>query len=342
MTRIDAARWIRGGFWAAGVGILAEHCSLVGAFHHQKWRASLPVETHRASMRVMRTILVFLGVSMLAGCGGANEAKPVAQAATKPIDTRDFFGEARGCFSMRELGNGETFEMGGDECGERSLPASTFKIPNAIIALDTGVLKDEKTILKWDGKKRWNDNWNRDHALPTAMWHSVVPFFQEIATQVGAERYRTYLSAFHYGNADPSGDVTLFWLENGRLSISPREQVSFLASMYEGKLRVSTRAVDLVKATLELRGEAKEHVRDRLPFVDRIAENVVLSGKTGSAMPDSGEIGPLDVVGWFVGAVERDGRRWVFACRLRSGDGKKIGTEAARIAYEILKSRGMV
>lgn len=242
---------------------------------------------------------------------------------------------------MRELGSGETFEIGGDECGERSLPASTFKIPNALIALDAGVLKDEKITLKWDGQKRWMKDWNRDHALPTAMWYSVVWYFQDIAIQVGADRYRTYLSAFNYGNADPSGDVRRFWLD-GPLRISPREQVTFLASVYEGKLRVAPRAVDIVKATLELRGEAKEHVRERLPFVDQIPETVVLSGKTGSAMPDEKPFGPLDVVGWFVGAVQRDGRRWVFACRVRSNDEKKIGPEAGKIAYEVLKSRGML
>lgn len=242
---------------------------------------------------------------------------------------------------MRQLGSGETFELGGDECAERSLPASTFKIPNAIIALDTGVLKDETTVMKWDGEKRWNASWNRDHALPTSMWHSVVWFYQRIAKEVGADRYRTYLSSFHYGNADPSGDVTMFWLD-GPLRISPREQIAFLTNLYEGKLKVAPRAVDIVKKTLELRGDAKEHVRERLPFVDKIPQNIILSGKTGSAFPDTRPLGPTDVVGWFVGAVEREGRRWVYACRIRSNDEKNIGPEAARIAYEILRERGIV
>lgn len=301
----------------------------------------------------MRTFLISLSATIVIGCGAApttqetapkaasmeQPAKPVTTAST--MDASRFFGDARGCFTMREMGKGETFEMGGDECGERSLPASTFKIPNAIIALDAGVLKDEKTFLKWDGKKRWNSDWDRDHALPTSMWYSVVWFYQVIAKDVGVDRYRTYLSALDYGNADPSGDITMFWL-NGPLRISPREQVNFLTNMYEGKLKVAPRAVEIVKKTLELRGEAKEHVRKRLPFVDKIPENVVLSGKTGSALPDIKPLGATDVVGWFVGSVEREGRRWVFASRIRSNDEKKIGPEAARIAYEILRERGML
>jgi beta-lactamase class D len=291
---------------------------------------------------------------MLFGCGG-NPAPPITRdvphnepakpATVGASETSRFFGDAKGCFTMREIANGETFEvggeMGGEECAERTLPASTFKIPNAIIALDSGVLKDETVVYKWDGIKRWHDDWNRDHALPTSMWYSVVWFYQVIAKDVGTDRYRKYLSSFKYGNEDPSGDVTMFWL-NSTLRISPREEVAFLTTMYEGKLPVSPRSVNIVKKILELRGEAKEHVRKRLPFVDQVPENVVLSGKTGSALPDHKPLGPTDVVGWFVGSVEREGRRWVFACRIRSNDEEKLGPAAAKIAYEILHERGML
>ena len=34
------------------------------------------------------------------------------------------------------------------------LPASTFKIPNSIIALETGVVENDSTLFKWDGEKR--------------------------------------------------------------------------------------------------------------------------------------------------------------------------------------------
>lgn len=313
-----------------------------------------PGKRSRVIVPGMRTILFFLGAALLVGCGAAQsattvETKPTAEKPTasaekthdSQVDPKSLFGDARGCFTMRNMGTGETFEMGGDECAERTLPASTFKVPNAIIALDSGVLKDEKTVLKWDGEKRWNEDWNRDHALPTSMWHSVVWFYQVIAKDVGTDRYRKYLADFHYGNADPSGDVTKFWL-NSTLLISPREQVSFLAAMYDGKLPVSTRSVEIVKKILELRGEAKSHVRERFPFVDKIPENVILSGKTGSSAPDKNPRGPTDVVGWFVGSVERDGNRWVFANRIRSSDENKIGPEAARIAYDILHERGML
>jgi len=39
--------------------------------------------------------------------------------------------------------------------GEAMLPASTFKIPNSVIALETGVAGDpDKDVFKWDGVVR--------------------------------------------------------------------------------------------------------------------------------------------------------------------------------------------
>jgi beta-lactamase class D len=285
-------------------------------------------------------VVVSMTSALASGCAGSTPEPEAAPAPKRTAEAR--FEGLRACFTMIELGTRATIEYGGDECGARTLPASTFKIPNALIALDTGVLKDESTVIPWDGNQRWNPQWNRDHALPTAMWYSVGPYFQVIAQRVGVEKYRAYLSAFQYGNADPSGDVTMFWL-NGTLQISTREETRFLSALYEGSLPVSERAAASVKRILELRGEAKEHVRDRLPFVDEIPKWVVLSGKTGSDWPDEGKpVGPLDVVGWFVGALENDGHSYVFACRVRSGDPKNLGPVAAKIAYGILKDEGLL
>ena len=283
---------------------------------------------------VRRAALLAVSLPLLSACTHGNPDPEVASASSRSGEAH--FGGLRGCFTMIELGTNATIEYGGEECGVRTTPASTFKIPNALIALDTGVI-DENTVFPWDGKERWNPKWNQDQTLSTAIWYSSVPYFQHVAELVGAERYRAYLPAFQYGNADSSGDVTGFWL-NDVLQISPREETRFLAALYEGRLPVAPRAVASVRKILELRGPSVPHVRERYSFVDQIPEGVVLSGKTGGAMPDEGApIPPNGVVGWFVGAVERDASTYVFACRIRSSDRSKNGREAARIAYEILK-----
>lgn len=55
------------------------------------------------------------------------------------------------------------------------LPASTFKIPNSIIALESGIVENDNTLLKWDGKKRYLKIWEKDLTLKDAFRLSCVP-----------------------------------------------------------------------------------------------------------------------------------------------------------------------
>ena len=105
--------------------------------------------------------------------------------------------------------------------GEDKLPASTFKIPNSMIALETGVVEDpDKDIFKWDGVTRSIEPWNKDHTLRSAIAVSAVPVYQEIARRIGAERMQKYLDLFDYGNRDIGGGIDQFWL-TGNLRIDP-------------------------------------------------------------------------------------------------------------------------
>src|SRR5260370_5526322 len=97
--------------------------------------------------------------------------------------------------------------------GEAKLPASTFKIPNSIIALETGVVADpDKDIFKWDGVTRNIEAWNKDHTLRSAIAASVVPVYQEIARRIGAERMQKYLDLLDYRNRYIGGGSGQFWL----------------------------------------------------------------------------------------------------------------------------------
>ena len=73
--------------------------------------------------------------------------------------------------------------------GEARLPASTFKIPNSVIALETAVVADpDKDVFKWDGVTRSIEAWNKDHTLRSAIAVSAVPVYQEIARRIGEVR----------------------------------------------------------------------------------------------------------------------------------------------------------
>jgi Beta-lactamase class D len=153
------------------------------------------------------------------------------------------------CVVFAPLGGQETV-VGGDECSRRTLPASTFKVPHALVALDTGVVTD-KTVIKWDGKTRDYPGWNRDQTLDSAIKMSAVWVFQQFAVAIGRDRELAHLRAFHYGSATFEHDVTDFWL-NGDLTITPVEQVAFLERMLTYDLPAKREHIDTVKAALTM------------------------------------------------------------------------------------------
>src|SRR5580698_10000251 len=134
--------------------------------------------------------------------------------------------------------------------GEAKLPASTFKIPNSLIALETGVVADpDKDVFKWDGVTRSIDAWNRDHTMRSAIAASAVPVYQEIARRIGPERMQKYVDLLEYGNRNIGGGIDQFWL-TGDLRIEPVEQVNFIDRLRRGVLPVSKRSQDLVRDIL--------------------------------------------------------------------------------------------
>jgi beta-lactamase class D len=202
-----------------------------------------------------------------------------------------------GVFVAREAGADTLVCVGGELCDERFPPASTFKVPNALLALDYGVLDGPGHTLPWDGEERWLESWNRDHTLASAMRHSVVWYFQSVARDVGAERMQDALDRFDYGNREIGGAVDEFWLD-ASLQISPMEQVGFWHRLHDDELGVDGAATAVVLEVTEL-------ARD---------EVAVLRAKTGWFRRE-GETNR----GWFAGCVEGE-RRVCFATVLFADD----------------------
>jgi beta-lactamase class D len=156
----------------------------------------------------------------------------------------------------------------------RFIPASTFKIPHALIALDAGAVRDEFQVFRWDGTRRDIESWNRDQDLRSSMRNSVVWVYQHIARSIGEDGERRYLQKIGYGNADPSGGIDRFWLD-GKLAISAEEQVTFLQRLYRNELpfRVEhqrrTQAGDVAQ-----RGERKRGERIKLDRQPPLGEDV--------------------------------------------------------------------
>jgi beta-lactamase class D len=205
--------------------------------------------------------------------------------------------------------------------GEAKLPASTFKIPNSLIALETGVVGDpDKDVFKWDGVTRSIEAWNRDHTMRSAIAASAVPVYQEIARRIGVERMQKYLDLFEYGNRDIGGGIDQFWL-TGNLRIDPVQQVDFVDRLRRGVLPVSKRSQDLV--------------RDILP-VTKVGDTVIRakSGLLGA------EVGKPSL-GWMVGWAEKGSAVTVFALNMDCVEPRHIA-DRMKITQQCLADIGAI
>lgn len=129
---------------------------------------------------------------------------------------------------------------------KRYSPASTFKIPHTLFALDTGVVRDEFQVFEWDGVVRGFAAHNQDQDLRSAMRNSAVWVYELFAKQIGEDRARGYLRKLNYGNADPSTKHGDYWID-GSLAISAYEQISFLKRLYRNELPFHIEHQRLVK-----------------------------------------------------------------------------------------------
>ena len=233
------------------------------------------------------------------------------------------------CVIVAPLGGASGIVAGADECDRRTLPASTFKIPHALIALDTHVVTG-KTTMKWDGTKQDFAVWQRDHTLDSAIKSSVVWFFQRAARSIGRERELEHLRAFAYGSQTFSGAVDRFWL-NGDLAISPREQIAFLERMYSYELPVARAHVDTVIRAMTMPPGRVSNAAGVHDFALRWPAPIV-RGKTGNGSVDG------ERASWLIGEIESDGRKFVFASRARSSTRTLETTAGADLALRVLNA----
>jgi beta-lactamase class D len=213
-----------------------------------------------------------------------------------------------GSFVLYDQSNDKYIFYNQSQYKQEFTPASTFKICNSLIGLETGVIKDENFIIPWDGVTRRVPAWNKDHDLKTAFINSTVWYYQELARRVGGEQMKYWLNKVNYGNADTSGGIDRFWL-SGELRITPEQQIDFLRRLQNNLLPFSQKTMDIVKNIMI--------ARDSLGFVVR--------AKTGWGEQDDTNIG------WYVGYVEKENKVYYFANCIQTTDSKNKDFARARI-----------
>lgn len=212
-------------------------------------------------------------------------------------DFSKYFEEynVKGSFLLYDMNKDKYLYFDSARCNTRFIPASTFKIFNSLVSLETGVIADENEVIKWDGIKRSIESWNQDLNMRLAIKYSAVWFYQELARRVGQELMQHYIDTVGYGNRDISGGIDRFWLDGG-LRISQFEQIEFLKKLYNNSLPFSQRTMNIVKDIM----------------LNEDTPGYRLRAKTGW-----GDVNNINY-GWWVGWVEKNDNAYFFAVNIES------------------------
>jgi beta-lactamase class D len=155
------------------------------------------------------------------------------------------YGIDSACFILRDHAH-ETINLyNRPRCLERFTPASTFKILNSLVALETGIARDETMIIPWNGVQG-RPEWNKDMDMREAFKVSNLLYYQELARRVGKQNYQHYLDTIKYGNMKIGPAVDSFWIDNS-LQISADEQIGFVRKLYFNELPFLERTQGIVK-----------------------------------------------------------------------------------------------
>jgi len=203
-----------------------------------------------------------------------------------------------GSFELLNNKNGEitVYNLALDT--QRVLPASTFKIVNSLIGIETGKIIDEKMVIKWDGIKHPVEEWNKDMDMEEAFKVSCVPYYQEVARRIGKDTMQLWLDSLHYGNATIGNRIDSFWLDNS-LKISPDEQLGLVKRLYFDELPFQKRTQQIV--------------RDVMLQEDNTLYK--LSYKTGWGFDEKN-----NSIGWLVGWIEENRHPYFFVTLIKSPD----------------------
>lgn len=232
----------------------------------------------------------------------------------------------KGSFTLYDYKNSRWICSDTEDSMKETVPASTFKIINLLIALETGVIKDEHDIVKWVGTidttiYGYRPNTYKDMTVKEAFEVSAGWVFMELSKKIGRDRYLDYLKRCGYGNGKVSDEAD-FW-NFGPLFISPRNQIEFLIKVHEGRTPFSQRNIDILKSVMTKTSNSEYTLR----------------GKTGWGWYQA-----IDA-GWWVGYVEKADNSYFFATRLtKAREDKNTDFQSARVQItdDILHELGIL
>jgi beta-lactamase class D len=237
---------------------------------------------------------------------------------------KKYFDENKveGCFSLMDNGTGKFTVYNLSRWRDSNyLPASTFKIVNSLIGLQTGKITSDSMIIKWDSVVR-RPEWNKDLTMYEAFRVSAVPYYQEVARRIGKDTMEYWLDTLGYaaGKKDTAykirSAIDMFWLDNS-MKISPAEQQGLVQRLYFDQLPFFKAYQEMVKRAMLFENNT----------------NYRLAYKTGWGYTERGH-----GLGWVAGWIEENNHPYFFVLNIESPDHDfDIGSVRMKILKDILK-----
>lgn len=230
------------------------------------------------------------------------------------LDISETFGTYDGSFVLYDnnLDSWKIYDL--EEATKRIPPESTYKIYDALLGLESGIITPEHSSMTWNGDAFPFPSWEADQDLNSAMQNSVNWYFQAIDSQLGINRVQEFLNKIEYGNQTTSSNLDLYWSDFS-LKISPLEQVTLLKKFNTNEFHLNSQNVFSVKNAIKIAS----------------TPNGNFYGKTGT-----GRVNGQDINGWFIGYVETSDNSYYFATNIQS-DSNATGKKAFEITSDILK-----
>ncbi|HCL84780.1 MAG TPA: class D beta-lactamase [Chitinophagaceae bacterium] len=260
--------------------------------------------------RFLVSALLFL---LLSGCSNNN--------VQEDDSLKPYFDSAgvSGCFGLFNNGENDFIIYNLPRYRDSAYtPASTFKIVNALIGIQTGVIRDENMVIPWDGVKRWNEDWNKDLTMKEAFAVSAVPYFQEVARRIGRDAMQRWIDSLGYGNRNISGPIDSFWLNN-RLKVKPDEELGLVKKLYFDQLPFFKRTQEMVQSVMLREQNA----------------NYKLSYKTGWGELENGH-----QLGWVVGWIEENKHPYFFVLNFETPVKDQVPAVRIKLLKDILAHLG--
>ena len=259
--------------------------------------------------------MLLLAIVLLSACTQNN--------ITQKDDLKKYFDDngVTGCFGLYDNAHNQFTIYNLPRYRDSAyLPASTFKIVNSLIGLQTGVISNEKMVIKWDGITRSHPEWNKDLTMQEAFAVSAVPYYQEVARRIGKDTMQLWLDSLHYGTQKIKSRIDTFWLDNS-LKIKPDEQLGLAKKLYFEQLPFDKRPQSIMKKVMVRESNA----------------NYQLSYKTGFAYKENG-----NAIGWIVGWIEENQHPYFFVLNAEGAHDMDMVKARMNILKSILQHEGFM